>query len=85
MNGHGVRHHPSTEVGLPEVVGFVIGAGAMATAMAALEASLSGSDRARRIARDGIRAELSRMAAERASTSTSGSRAGPTVTWRHAA
>ena len=84
MNGHGVRHRPGTEVGLPEVVGFVIGAGAMATAMVALEASLSGSETARRIARDGLRAELHRMEAQRA-TSTSGSRTGPTVTWRHAA
>jgi hypothetical protein len=51
---------------LPEVVGFAIGAGVMATALAALEASLAGNERARRLARDGgVRAELERAAADR--------------------
>ena len=58
------RHVAATDLGLPEVVGFALGAGAMATAMAALEASLSGSERARRLVREGIRAELHRVAAE---------------------
>jgi hypothetical protein len=51
---------------LPEVVGFALGAGVMATALAALEARLSGNERARRLARDGgVRAELERAAADR--------------------
>ena len=58
--GHHRRHAPVTEVGLPEVVGFVLGAGAMATAMAALEANLSESEAARRLVREGITAELHR-------------------------
>jgi hypothetical protein len=59
-------HRPHTDVGLPEVVGFALGAGAMATAIAALEATLSDNETARRLVRDGIRAELHRVAAERA-------------------
>ena len=51
-------------MGLPEVVGFALGAGAMASAMAALEANLSGSERARRVVREGITAELHRVAAD---------------------
>ena len=38
-------------VGLPEAVGFAIGAGAMAKALVLLEANLSGSERVRRIRR----------------------------------
>jgi hypothetical protein len=51
-------------VGLPEVVGFALGAGAVATAMAALEANLSGSAAARRLVREGLTAELHRLAAD---------------------
>jgi hypothetical protein len=58
------RHGPVTDVGLPEVVGFALGAGAMATAIAALEANLSGSEAARRLVREGIAAELHRVAAD---------------------
>jgi len=58
------RHAPATDVGLPEVVGFALGAGAMATAMAALEANLSSSERARRLVREGLTAELHRVAAD---------------------
>jgi len=41
-------------VGLPEAVGFAIGAGAMAKALLVLEANLSGSPRVRRLVRDGV-------------------------------
>jgi hypothetical protein len=58
------RHAAATDLGLPEMVGFALGAGAMATAMAALEASLSGSERARRLVREGVLAELHRVAAD---------------------
>ena len=58
------RHGPVSDLRLPEVVGFALGAGAMATAMAALEAGLTGSERARRLVREGIRAELHRVAAD---------------------
>jgi hypothetical protein len=58
------RHGSTTDVGLPEVVGFALGAGAVATAMAALEANLSGSETARRLVREGITAELHRVAAD---------------------
>ena len=59
------RHGSTTDVGLPEVVGFALGAGAMATAMAALEANLSASETARRLSvRDGVTAELHRVAAD---------------------
>jgi hypothetical protein len=62
----GRRHGQVGDVGLPEVVGFAIGAGVMATALAALEAGLAGNERARRLARDGgVRAELERAAADR--------------------
>jgi hypothetical protein len=61
----GRRHHGSTtEVGLPEVVGFALGAGAVVTAIAALEANLSGSETARRLVREGITAELHRVASD---------------------
>jgi hypothetical protein len=61
----GHRRHGSTiDVGLPEVVGFALGAGAMATAMAAIEANLSASETARRLVRDGITAEFHRVAAD---------------------
>ena len=59
------RHGPEAELGLPEVVGFALGAGAMATALVGLEARLSGSEAARRVVRDGVRAELHRVAADR--------------------
>jgi hypothetical protein len=51
-------------VGLPEVVGFALGAGAVATVLAALEANLSGSEAARRVVREGFSAELHRVAAD---------------------
>lgn len=64
--GRGDQGPDEPAVGLPEVVGFAFGAGVMATALAALEASLTGSERARRLARDGgVRAELGRVAADR--------------------
>lgn len=65
MHGNQRRHGPETELGLPEVVGFALGAGAMATALAGLEARLSSSETARRLVRDGVRAELHRVAADR--------------------
>jgi hypothetical protein len=46
---------PFGAVGLPEAVGFAIGAGAMAKALVALEANLSGNPRVRRLVRDGLR------------------------------
>jgi hypothetical protein len=58
------RHGSTADVGLPEMVGFALGAGAMATAMAALEANLSGSQTARRLVREGLTAELHRVAAD---------------------
>jgi hypothetical protein len=88
MRSNPRRHGPHTDVGLPEIVGFALGAGAMATAMAALEASLSENETARRLVRNGILTELHRMAAERAPgarTAAPRPRSGPTVTWRHAA
>jgi hypothetical protein len=53
------------DAGLPEAVGFALGAGLMATALAALEAALSNSERARRLVRDGgVRVELERAAVD---------------------
>jgi hypothetical protein len=51
-------------VGLPEAVGFAIGAGAMAKALLVLEANLSGNPRVRRLVRDGVWSELERAMAE---------------------
>jgi len=51
-------------VGLPEAVGFAIGAGAMAKALVLLEANLSASPRVRRLMRDGVWAELERAVSE---------------------
>ena len=68
MDKHRRGHSAHTDVGLPEVVGFALGAGVMATALAALEAGLSGSERARRLARNGIRAEFHRMVVDRVPT-----------------
>lgn len=65
MRSNPQRHASRTEVGLPEVVGFALGAGAMATAMAALQAGLSENETARRLVRDGLLAELHRVAADR--------------------
>ena len=66
VHGYQRRHGPVAAVGLPEVVGFAIGAGVMVRALAALEAGLAGNERARRLARDGgVRAELERAAADR--------------------
>ena len=59
------RHGPIGSVGLPEAVGFALGAGVMAKALVALEATLSENERARRLARDGgVVAELERAAAD---------------------
>jgi len=53
------------DAGLPEAVGFALGAGLMATALAALEAALSNSERARRLVRDGgVMVELERAAVD---------------------
>jgi hypothetical protein len=52
--------HPFGAVGLPEAVGFAIGAGAMAKALVALEANLSGNPRVRRLVRDGPKATADR-------------------------
>jgi len=68
VDKHRRAHGSHTEVGLPEVVGFALGAGVMAKALTALEAGLSGSERARRLARDGIRAEFHRMVGDRVPT-----------------
>ena len=66
MHSHQRRREPLGAGSLPEVVGFAIGAGVMATALAALEAGLVSNERARRLARDGgLRAELERAAADR--------------------
>ena len=64
MDRHRRGHSSDTEVGLPEVVGFALGAGVMATALAALEAGLSGNETARRVVRNGIKAEVHRMASD---------------------
>ena len=51
-------------MGLAEVIGFALGAGAMARALVVLEANLSNSDRIRRVVREGgLWAELERTAA----------------------
>ncbi|TFV89880.1 hypothetical protein [Blastococcus sp. CT_GayMR16] len=64
MHGDPHRHGPVPDLGLPEVVDFALGAGAMATAMTALASGLSGSEAARRVARQGVRAELLRVTAD---------------------
>lgn len=57
------RHGRVGDAGLPEAVGFALGAGLMATALAALESALSNNERARALVREGgVRAELERAA-----------------------
>jgi hypothetical protein len=52
-------------VGLPEAVGFALGAGAMAKALVLLETNLAGKETVRRVFRDGgVIAELERAAAD---------------------
>jgi hypothetical protein len=63
MTGGQGRQERVSAVGLPEVIGFAIGAGAMAKALVVLEANLSGSDLVRRLVRKGgLVAELERVA-----------------------
>jgi hypothetical protein len=57
------QHGRVGDAGLPEAVGVALGAGLMATALAALESALSNNERARRLVRDGgVRAEFERAA-----------------------
>jgi hypothetical protein len=59
------RHGRVGDAGLPEAVGFALGAGLMATALAALESALSNNERARALVREGgVRAELERAATD---------------------
>jgi hypothetical protein len=59
------RHGRVGDAGLPEAVGFALGAGLMATALAALESALSTNERARALVRDGgVRAEFERAATD---------------------
>ena len=52
-------------VGLPEAVGFALGAGAMAKALVVLEANLAGNEAVRRVFRDGgVIAEIERAAVD---------------------
>jgi hypothetical protein len=63
MTGVQGQHDRVGGVGLPEVIGFALGAGAMAKALVVLEANLSGSEGVRRLFREGgLRAEFARVA-----------------------
>ena len=65
VDGNGRRHGRVGDAGLPEAVGFALGAGLMATALAALESALSTNERARALVREGgVRAELERAATD---------------------